>query len=211
LTTLFDQSISCSVCGKESQHKGVGSTSSFGSTDLDTRPPQMQRSTMSFWVQECPHCGYVNGSLEKPINLDKDYLETSEYKDFHGEPPVSALAQRFIRKARISIKKESYVEAFWDYLHAAWASDDKKDQAWQIELRKLALQAMEKFGDDIMKDSYRVIRADLLRRSHQFERVVQEYENVRFKDDLLNKIVQFEILKAKNKDAETYTVKNVTG
>ena len=118
----------CSVCGNESTEKGLLSTNTMGYMDLDTRPAEMQRSTMDYWINECPHCGYVACSLEEPLNCDKEYLSSSEYKNLTDTPPISELAQRFIRKARISAKKAEYVEACFDYLHAAWASDDEYDE-----------------------------------------------------------------------------------
>lgn len=37
----------CAVCGKESEQITLASTNTFGSPDLDLRPPEMKRSTMS--------------------------------------------------------------------------------------------------------------------------------------------------------------------
>jgi hypothetical protein len=209
MTTVAHRSVKCSVCGKNSKHAVLASTNAFGSMDLDTRPPEMQRSTMSYWIMECPHCGYVASSLENPVHFEKKYLDTAEYKGFSGIPPVSELAQQFVHKARISMKQEHYVEAFWDYLHATWASDDAQDETWQAELRMFSLQMMEKFSDKDMEDHYRVLRADLLRKTRQFDLLMQEYANVRFENELLNKIVQFEILKAQEKDTATYTVDEI--
>ena len=206
MTSFYDETVKCSVCGQDSEQYGLMSTNAFGSPDLDTRPPEMKRSTMDFWLQECPHCGYVASSLEKAINCEIGYLSSSEYKDFPASSPVSELAQRFVKKARIAAKGEDYLEAFWGYLHAAWASDDEEDETWQIELRKSAIQMMEKFNDEEMADNYRLIRVDLLRKTRQFERLLQEYENMRFEDELFNQILRFQILKAKDKDTATYTV-----
>jgi hypothetical protein len=209
MTTLSHDSVKCSVCGKNSKHAVLASTNAFGSMDLDTRPPEMRRSTMFYWIMECPHCGYVAGSLKEPFPLDKSYLETPEYKNFAGTPPLSELAQKFARKARIAEKGEHFAHAFWDYLHAAWASDDEQDEAWQLEFRLLALQVMEKFSDREMGDNERVLRADLLRKTGQFEVLLKEYEHMRFENELLNKIVQFQVSKARAKDTATYTVSDV--
>jgi len=80
-----------------------------------------------------------------------------------------------------------------------------------IALRQRALQMMDKISDEDMDDEFHVIRADLLRRTGQFERLIREYENTHFKHDEYNKIVQFQILKAKNKDTATYTERDATG
>ncbi len=44
MTTIYNKKITCCLCNKESEYRGIGSTNAFGSPDLDTRPPQMQRS-----------------------------------------------------------------------------------------------------------------------------------------------------------------------
>ncbi len=41
MTTVFPQTVKCSVCGAENEIMVVGSTNAFGPTDLDTRPPEM--------------------------------------------------------------------------------------------------------------------------------------------------------------------------
>jgi hypothetical protein len=210
MTTVSRKFMKCSVCGEDSQHEMLASTNSFGSMDLDTRPPEMERSTITYWVYECPHCGYISDSLDKPILCDKKYLNTSEYKNFPDTFPIFELTRQFVRKARISVQEADYVKAFWDYLHAAWTSDDQEDSKWQFELRMLALQMIDKFKDQDMKDGIRVLRADLLRKTRQFKRLMQEYENVSFDSDLLNKIVHFQILKAQDGDTKTYTVAEVT-
>ncbi|MBR4908658.1 MAG: hypothetical protein IKZ43_06585 [Acidaminococcaceae bacterium] len=46
MTTMFRQKYKCAVCGAEQEFYGIASTNSFGSPDLDLRPPEMQRSTM---------------------------------------------------------------------------------------------------------------------------------------------------------------------
>ena len=63
MTTMFRQKYKCAVCGTEKEFYGIASTNSFGSPDLDLRPPEMQRSTMGQWIQQCPKCGYVSGSI----------------------------------------------------------------------------------------------------------------------------------------------------
>jgi len=54
MTTLFPQKETCFVCGNTSEHTVIGSTNAFGSPDLDLRPPEMQRSTITHRVQRCP-------------------------------------------------------------------------------------------------------------------------------------------------------------
>jgi hypothetical protein len=57
MTTLYREKSRCAVCGIATEYTSIGSTNAFGSPDLDTRPPEMQRSTIFAWVQRCPECG----------------------------------------------------------------------------------------------------------------------------------------------------------
>ena len=58
MTIIKDIETECSVCGETTEQPVLMSTNSWGYPDLDLRPPEMQRSTMHVWIQECPHCGY---------------------------------------------------------------------------------------------------------------------------------------------------------
>ncbi len=53
MTTIIEIDVTCAVCGMKQTVQEMGSTSSFGAMDLDTRPPELRRSTMHFWRHEC--------------------------------------------------------------------------------------------------------------------------------------------------------------
>lgn len=53
MTTIIEEKVTCAVCGMQQTVHEMGSTSSFGAMDLDTRPPPLRRSTMHLWVHEC--------------------------------------------------------------------------------------------------------------------------------------------------------------
>ena len=63
MTTIIEEEVTCAVCGMKQTVQEMGSTSSFGAMDLDTRPPPLRRSTMHLWVHECGECGYVAPEL----------------------------------------------------------------------------------------------------------------------------------------------------
>ena len=58
MTTMFRATHKCAVCGEMETYYEIGSTNSFGSPDLDLRPPQMQRGTMGEWIQK-ERCGFL--------------------------------------------------------------------------------------------------------------------------------------------------------
>ena len=60
-------------------------------------------------------------------------------------------------------------------------------------------------------DPLLLMKADLLRRAGCFEQLLTEYQNVRFSEPLLNRILAFEIEKANQKDTNRYTVRDVPG
>jgi len=60
MTTMYEQNVDCFFCGTSSQHGSISSSNTLGSSDLDTRPAEMKRSTICYWVQRCPSCGYCD-------------------------------------------------------------------------------------------------------------------------------------------------------
>lgn len=71
-TTIMEVSSKCYVCGKTLKYKTWMSTNQFGSPDLDTRAPEMARSTMFMWVKCCPSCGYCASDVsEGPLGVSE--------------------------------------------------------------------------------------------------------------------------------------------
>ena len=52
-------SVRCAVCGTESRQPRAMAPPPEQAPDLDLRPGEPLRSTMRFWLQQCPHCGYA--------------------------------------------------------------------------------------------------------------------------------------------------------
>jgi len=209
MTTMFPETVKCSVCGAENEMMVVGSTNAFGPTDLDTRPPEMKRSTMSYWVQECKTCGYVAVDLTDETTLDRSFFETGAYKTCEGITFVSDLAKTFYRHYLIMMAEEQHEDAFDAALHAAWACDDKKDDANAVMMREKAIELSDKLlqADDCdWKDTVRLIRADLLRRTGRFDELLEQYESVCFDGELQNTIIAFERELACRKCSGCFTV-----
>ena len=79
MSSIIDIERKCWVCGEMSEQAGLASTNRFGSPDLDLRPPEMERSTMEWWLEECPHCGYVANDLSEKTDITKDWLKNNQY------------------------------------------------------------------------------------------------------------------------------------
>ena len=78
-------------------------------------------------------------------------------------------------------------------------------------MRKLALKSIGKFNveSDDEKDNLKLIKADLLRRSLQFEEVMHEFKDVTFDDNLKNEALTFQLELAAKKDSSCYTIEDI--
>lgn len=201
----------CSVCGKTSMQPVLSSTNSGGYPDLDLRPAPMKRDTMNTWLMECPHCGYVAIRLENELEVSANLLKSDEYMTCDGHDFKSDLSKRFYRHYLISKAKKDYRSMFFSLLHCAWTCDDADDRL-AVEIRKKAADSIDLFeADGDEKDNLKIMKADLLRRSLQFDRVADEFNDFKSDDDLLNSIIRFQIERALMKDSACYTVGYVKG
>ena len=234
MTTYASQKYQCSVCGTVSEFKVLASTNSFGYPDLDLRPAPMQRWTMDAWIQECPECGYAANEISDRLEISPEFLKSEEYRSCDGLKFKSGLAVLFYRQYMIRMKSKFSGSAFDAVLHAAWCCDDADDPENARHCRELAIPLLTKdiesekaYLDDIIAyqaqsqdpdpwstniqeklNNMLIMKADLLRRAGQFDRLITEYENVRFSEPLLEKILAFEIEKAKQQDTNRYTVRD---
>ena len=80
VTTIIEEEVTCAVCGMTQTVQEMGSTSSFGAMDLDTRPPELRRSTMDLWVHECGECGYVAPELETAMDGAGRIVASADYR-----------------------------------------------------------------------------------------------------------------------------------
>ena len=203
MTTIMPLPVKCPVCENEFEIYVLGSTNAWGAPDLDLRPPEMQRSTMDKWVHECPSCGYVTPDFNQSTEITSDFLKSDSYKSCDDLNFNHSLAERFYRQYLIA---SSNSDKFHALLHCAWVCDDTDDEKNAQLMRRKSLEYLEKLdlNDDIL-----IQRADLLRRSGQFERVIEEYSTKTFKEDIYNMICSFEVEKAIQKDASCYTDEDV--
>ena len=200
----------CAVCGQVSKHVVFSSTNALGSPDLDQRPPEMQRSTMPRWVQECPHCGYVSQSLEDTTHVDEAWLKRGEYVSCSGIAFSSDLARRFYKFYLINVFDGSHAAAFYAALYAAWECDDRKDRENAVLCRKLALGEMDLLWDLVSgNETLMVWRADLMRRAGLFEELIREYSGRAWEEELHGKIIAFQLRKARAGDDRCYRVSDV--
>lgn len=207
MTTYFPVKRTCAVCGKTHTYQEIGSTNCFGPSDLDLRPAPMQRWTMHAWVQTCPDCGYTAARVDEPTEADKEWLAGEVYRTCAGRRFASDLAADFYRCYMNAMREFREETAMLALVHAAWACDDEGDEEMAKMCRR---EAADLFG--IVRcdsDNYLVLRADLLRRSGQFDKLIEIYKDIHSENEMVEKILRFEEQRAEAHDTRRYTVANV--
>ena len=184
MSTIHQFRVQCVICSKTSEHYKITSYSSFGSPDLDFRPPPMYRGTMSYWIEECPYCGYINVSIEHPIDLSHGEIKKAREEIETGyvwESEHDKAKQFAIFGAMLAKTGQHHEAASKQFLRSAWFFDDKNEMSEATHWRMKAIEQAEIFFlKQGTKDSKNMIciYADMLRRAGCFWTVfkLDEYE-----------------------------------
>lgn len=228
MTTLQETTMKCGVCGQKSSQVQVASTGQFGSPDLDTRPPEMMRSTIAHWIQECPFCGYCAPSIAGARAGWASFVATDAYQTQRRNPEYPELANRFQWWSLIQEQAGDLASAAWAGVHAAWASDDNGNNAAARWCRVRAAGLFEKAIATKRKLSpqrgaVETVIADLWRRAGHFEKALESAERAERKlnfqaksrardpdtaDDLeiIRKVLKFEKILIGRADSSSHTV-----
>ena len=168
MTTLAKRTVACGSCGRLSDQTVLNSTNAFGSPDLDLRPPEMQRSTMPFWLQRCPHCGYCAPELEK-APADPRVLVSEPYRSALQRGDVPELAQRFLAYA-LTLSPSDPAAAGQVLLRAAWVCDDARRHEQADECRRRAAEMFKQRKPFSGEEGVTIgaVLVDVLRRAGQF-------------------------------------------
>jgi hypothetical protein len=213
MTTVFREEKTCAICGVESEHTGISSTNSFGSPDLDLRPPEMRRSTMAQWVQECPGCGYAYRSIEEIVMEADKAIVSDAYRAIAAGPLHGSLMGRFL-KASIIAERASDPEAAANYaLWAAWAADDAGDREGAMLHRNRAVGFFKNYLNDIDNNSEQSILTrtrvvDILRRAKRSSEATDLAKSL-LKMDLdltIRAVLRFQASVASQNDSMGHTV-----
>ena len=210
MTTMYQDTVKCYVCGKESKQTVLGSTNSFGSSDLDLRPPEMMRGTMEYWAHECPYCGYIAKNIDLGTVVTEVWLARVEFINANNIEFKSELAKRCYKEYLINLEDENIYKAFAVILNAAWACDDAQDIGNAVLCRNLALDLIDELIEKEDDPSTLMLqKIDLLRRSNQFNKALGEFSGISMDKDLLQDILDFQLEKVKKHDNACYTVEDV--
>jgi len=218
MTTLYKEKARCAVCETVTEYTGIGSTNAFGSPDLDTRPPEMERSTIFVWVKRCPACGYCAADVSNAAPQAPSVVRSPEYARQLADLTYPELANRFLCKALLDKNSEDYAEASWSLIHAAWACDDAKRDVQAKTCRtkaadmiRNALERGQKIAD---QDGAEVaIQVDLLRRADRLSDARQLIQTQRpaITEEFILKILVFQETLIASGDKACHTISEVLG
>ena len=218
MTTIFEEEVICAVCGMKQTVQEMGSTSSFGAMDLDTRPPPLRRSTMHLWVHECGECGFVAPELEKTVAGDARIVASADYRAELKCAGRMPLANRMVCRSLLEVAAGEFVTAGWRRLHAAWVCDDANATEEARTQRRAALELFEQaraIGQRAMKSvegGDEVLLADIARRAGEFERAL-EYCDAGFAlvevPEFVLKILEYERVLVRARDTSCHSVGEV--
>ncbi len=144
MTTLIDFKRRCAVCGAASSQTEMASTTTFGSPDLDFRPPPLTRHALGAEVQMCPKCGYCAGTIAEAPRSAPRTVRSAKYRTQRRDRGHPRLANQFLCWAMVEEDARQYSLAGHAALRAAWACDDANAPRTARHCRLLAVQLLLK-------------------------------------------------------------------
>jgi hypothetical protein len=219
MTTIVEKVATCSVCGDEAQMTIMGSTNQFGFPDLDLRPPEMARSTIWMWLQECPGCGYCAEDIENVDPASREIVRSDPFiKLRESVEDLHEVARKFRIAAFIAAERGFPAAAFQHTLHEAWVHDDCQDTVRASAARLNAVDHINqahrdqiRLYDDEGADAAMV--AELLRRAGEFTRSQEICQKALDEGcaDHVQKVLEFELRLCASQDADCHTMEEVFG
>lgn len=213
MTTVYQEKEACRICGTISEHITIGPTKSLGSSDLDTRPPQMLRSTLKFQIRRCPGCGYCAPDLADASDQVVAIIKSAVYRDQLEHPDYSMLANSFLCHALIQQAVGALDQAGWACLSAAWVCDDEQAEQMAKQCRLQAIHwfqrcALESIAFAAEPGIEEAVLADLYRRTSQFERVpaICQRGIAQKPAAMLFQMLNFQIALARKRDAACHLI-----
>jgi len=218
MTTFHEDYKECKLCGNISQHFVLGSTNTFGPTDLDARPAEMERSTMDKWVQICPECGYCYNDISKGKKKYQKVVQSENYQEQLENPKFPELANAFICQSHILECDGKYEAAAWACINAAWACDDVENAFGAQFCRHMALgwlQSAVDSGEEVFNNprgSFDALNVDLLRRGGLFERAMEVCDKglKNQPEQIITEILNFQKTLIQREDTGCYTLGDVS-
>ncbi len=210
--------IMCPICGTVDWYDILMSAFiAAREPDLDLRPPEMLRSSMSMWAHECKKCSYVISQSKNPF-VDPVFLNSEKYIDCDGVALRSDLAKRFFREYLIALEVNDKEKAAYAIRNAAWVCDDNGDGLNAIECRKRlcnilpdVIKASRRFPKMLKREDRKktenliLLYADALRRSEQDAKLYALCKKILFGSKRLGEALLYQAELAKTNDRSCHT------
>lgn len=211
MTTIGHERVDCAVCGESSSHPFIASTNTFGSPDLDLRPPPMKRSTITYWLQQCPHCGFVANQIDEAEEAEITLWREPGFQLARADIADADLIGRFRTRALIDERLGRFDAAARNMLCAAWAADDQDNDA-SVDLRSRAadmlMDALPGAGAD-ETIPMRTQLIDILRRAGRWNEAMTVANEVLAADianETIRHVAQFGKARAEAHDDACYSI-----
>ena len=199
----------CAICNTESTYEEYAAISSFGSMDLDTRPPLPRRAMLDSEITVCEKCHYANTAVDKPIaGITRLTLEEEGYQKLCQNNVLDPTAKKFLMAAYLYDKSGDMHRSGILHLMLAWHYDDLMDGELAAIARRAAIERLTRHAELSYDLNSATLVVDLLRRTEQFE-LATENANQLLEigvSPLLEKILKFEIHLCEIRDTKVHTV-----
>lgn len=207
MSTFVNETVKCCKCGKENSVAAIASTNSFGSPDLDLRPPEMQRSTMGLWLHECTECGYVNPTISDDNGIEKDFLSSTKYTECDGVNFENKLATKFYKFYLSMLEMKNIEDAYIALLHTAWCCDDRDDAVNAKKCRLKMTELFKEFSVESQNNENNIARhADVMRRAGLFDEVINTFSDFKSSETIIQDVIQYQLKLSKEKDDSCHRV-----
>ena len=215
MTTFLEIAITCGACAHAFKHKALTSTNTFGSPDLDTRPAEMQRSTMDTWIARCPACGYCSKDVQEYESQFAVVIQSPEYQAQLIDPGYPELTNTFICAAMIAEACDNSADSGWAWLHAAWTLDDTKNKKLAREARSTAADRFlavlgrgEQFSEQ--DGASELITVECLRRVGRMEEALKLIHSAKRASppDVIEEILNYELALIESGDKKNHLIQD---
>ncbi len=218
MTTYATITKKCAHCGAKVKCDVLNSTNQFGSADLDLRPPEMARSTMETWLQQCPHCHFVNTDLSEPIPDVGHLLESVAIQRIMNDAAIPSLAKRFACFAELQRGRGAY-ESGEAALRAAWVCDDAELPELARAFRDQTIEALLPLPPSLGGEGQIVLRVrlvDILRRANRFVEAAELTTELSAEpgvrsNETLAAVIDFQNRLCSRRDDTGYTIATAVG
>lgn len=213
---LVRRAVICGSCGQSSEQLNTNAGGESGAPDLDTRPHGLVRSTIAFWMQRCPHCGYCAADISSIHEQAADLIADEAYQRQLTDSRFPPKACEFLAHAMILDRVGQRADAGWTCLHAAWVCDDNGGQGQELARGK----AMDHWrnaklgGEDFAEPELEsALATDLLRRMGRFEDALINCNQALDSEDalppLIEHLLRFEKSLIQRHDTGTYRLSDL--